>query len=133
MLGLVTLALTGAGVASARRLPHVVPRQFNNDTALSSSLPSYQPYINATRNDNSPVALHIDTLDCSKRNATYPYLYGIMHEDINHSGDGGIYAEMIANRAFQGTSNASSSSTHTHAKQDPMLSSAHSMVMLAHT
>ncbi|KAF2149048.1 glycoside hydrolase family 51 protein [Myriangium duriaei CBS 260.36] len=27
-----------------------------------------------------------------------------MHEDINHSGDGGIYAEMIANRAFQGSS-----------------------------
>jgi alpha-N-arabinofuranosidase len=120
MLGFVTLALTGAGVVSARRLPNIVPRQFNNDTALSSSLPSYQPYINATRNDNSPVALYIDTVDCSKRNATSPYLYGIMHEvcftntevtyfglthvyqDINHSGDGGIYAEMIANRAFQG-------------------------------
>ncbi|KAF2222304.1 glycoside hydrolase superfamily [Elsinoe ampelina] len=26
-----------------------------------------------------------------------------MHEDISHSGDGGIYAEMIANRAFQGS------------------------------
>jgi alpha-N-arabinofuranosidase len=120
MLGLVALALSGAGVVSARRLPNVVPRQFHNDTALSSSLPSYQPYINATRNDNSPVTLYIDTIDCSKRNATSPYLYGIMHEvrlmntkvsyirltrvyqDINHSGDGGIYAEMIANRAFQG-------------------------------
>ncbi|THV87228.1 glycoside hydrolase [Aureobasidium pullulans] len=103
MLGFVTLALAGAGMVSARRLPHVAPRQFNNDTALSSSLPSYQAYINATRNDNSPVVLHIDTQDTSKRNATSPYLYGIMHEDINHSGDGGIYAEMIANRAFQGS------------------------------
>jgi alpha-N-arabinofuranosidase len=26
-----------------------------------------------------------------------------MFEDINHSGDGGIYAEMITNRAFQGS------------------------------
>ncbi|THW31256.1 glycoside hydrolase [Aureobasidium pullulans] len=103
MLGFVTLALAGAGMVSARRLPHVAPRQFNNDTALSSSLPSYQAYINATRNDNSPVVLHIDTQDTSKRNATSPYLYGIMHEDINLSGDGGIYAEMIANRAFQGS------------------------------
>lgn len=80
MLALTTLIVAGVGVVSARRLPHLAPRQFNNDTALSSSLPSYQAYINATRNDNSPVALHIDTLDCSKRNATSPYLYGIMHE-----------------------------------------------------
>ena len=28
--------------------------------------------------------------------------YGIMFEDINHSGDGGLYAELIQNRAFQG-------------------------------
>lgn len=60
------------------------------------------PYINAANNDDSRVTLKIDTLDTAARNATSPYLYGLMHEDINHSGDGGIYAEMIANRAFQG-------------------------------
>jgi alpha-N-arabinofuranosidase len=27
-----------------------------------------------------------------------------MFEDINHSGDGGIYAELLTNRAFQGNS-----------------------------
>ncbi|TLS31002.1 hypothetical protein PpBr36_02628 [Pyricularia pennisetigena] len=31
-----------------------------------------------------------------------PLAYGLMFEDINHSGDGGIYAELIRNRAFQG-------------------------------
>jgi len=36
-------------------------------------------------------------------NATSPLAYGIMFEDINHSGDGGIYAELIQNRAFQGS------------------------------
>ncbi|KIM98287.1 glycoside hydrolase family 51 protein [Oidiodendron maius Zn] len=36
-------------------------------------------------------------------NATSPLMYGIMFEDINHSGDGGIYAELIQNRAFQGS------------------------------
>jgi len=46
-------------------------------------------HINATRNDSSPVVLNIDTKDTSKRNATAPYLYGLMHEDISHSGDGG--------------------------------------------
>ncbi|KAK3994491.1 alpha-L-arabinofuranosidase A [Cladorrhinum sp. PSN332] len=36
-------------------------------------------------------------------NVTTPIAYGLMHEDINNSGDGGIYAELIANRAFQGS------------------------------
>lgn len=36
-------------------------------------------------------------------NVTFPLMYGLMFEDINHSGDGGIYAELIQNRAFQGS------------------------------
>jgi alpha-L-arabinofuranosidase len=36
-------------------------------------------------------------------NASSPVTYGLMFEDINHSGDGGIYAELIQNRAFQGS------------------------------
>ncbi|KAL2145930.1 hypothetical protein VTI28DRAFT_5804 [Corynascus sepedonium] len=35
---------------------------------------------------------------------TSPYMYGIMFEDINQSGDGGLYAELISNRAFQNES-----------------------------
>ncbi|KAF2265364.1 glycoside hydrolase [Lojkania enalia] len=31
----------------------------------------------------------------------HSYGYGFLHEDINNSGDGGIYAELIQNRAFQ--------------------------------
>ncbi len=30
------------------------------------------------------------------------YLYGLMFEDISHSGDGGIYGELLINRAFHG-------------------------------
>jgi hypothetical protein len=30
-----------------------------------------------------------------------PALYGIFFEEINHAGDGGIYAEMVQNRAFE--------------------------------
>ncbi|KAF9056073.1 glycoside hydrolase [Panaeolus papilionaceus] len=40
-----------------------------------------------------------------KNNVTHaipPTLYGYMWEDINHSGDGGLYAELLQNRAFQG-------------------------------
>lgn len=36
-------------------------------------------------------------------NVSSPLMYGLMFEDINHSGDGGIYAELINNRAFQGS------------------------------
>ncbi|KAI1653102.1 glycoside hydrolase family 51 protein [Daldinia decipiens] len=34
-------------------------------------------------------------------NATSGHQYGFLHEDINNSGDGGLYAELIRNRAFQ--------------------------------
>lgn len=42
------------------------------------------------------------TVKSSGGNATSPYQYGIMFEDINNSGDGGVYAELVQNRAFQG-------------------------------
>ncbi len=60
-----------------------------NGTGSVTDLASYMTHINATRNDSSPVVLNIDTQDTTKRNATAPYLYGLMHEDISHSGDGG--------------------------------------------
>ncbi|KAL1637860.1 hypothetical protein SLS56_000417 [Neofusicoccum ribis] len=60
-------------------------------------------FINATQTNVSSVALEINTKDASLRNKTAPYFYGLMHEDINHSGDGGIYAELLTNRAFQGS------------------------------
>lgn len=43
------------------------------------------------------------SVESSGGNATSPYQYGIMFEDINNSGDGGVYAELIQNRAFQGS------------------------------
>jgi alpha-L-arabinofuranosidase len=48
-----------------------------------------------------PVTVDIDLN--GPRNQTAPILYGWMFEDISHSGDGGIYAEAIQNRAFQGS------------------------------
>ena len=29
-----------------------------------------------------------------------PSMYGIFYEDINHAGDGGLYAELVRNRSF---------------------------------
>ena len=36
-----------------------------------------------------------------QRNTVSPLLYGIFFEDINYAGDGGLYAELIANRSFE--------------------------------
>ena len=42
------------------------------------------------------------TLDLSKPGANVsPMLYGLMTEEINHSYDGGLYAELIRNRVFK--------------------------------
>jgi alpha-N-arabinofuranosidase len=42
------------------------------------------------------------TLDLSKATASVsPMLYGLMTEEINHSYDGGLYAELIRNRVFK--------------------------------
>ncbi len=36
-----------------------------------------------------------------KQNNISPLLYGIFFEDINYGGDGGLYAELVANRSFE--------------------------------
>ena len=59
-------------------------------------------YIIASNPDVTPVNLKITTQDPSRQNDTAPNLYGLIFEDISHSGDGGIYAELLINRAFQG-------------------------------
>ena len=53
-------------------------------------------------NTSSAVSLNILT-KTGTRNATAPNLYGWMFEDINHSGDGGLYGELLTNRAFDGS------------------------------
>lgn len=45
-------------------------------------------------------------IDASKRGPTISnYQYGLFFEEINHAGDGGLYAEMIRNRSFEDSSN----------------------------
>lgn len=46
-----------------------------------------------------PVEIRIDA--AAPRISVSPNLYGIFFEEINHSGEGGIYAEMVLNRDFE--------------------------------
>ncbi|KAI0876971.1 alpha-N-arabinofuranosidase A [Hypoxylon argillaceum] len=41
------------------------------------------------------------SVSSSGGNVTGGFHYGLLHEDIDNSGDGGLYAELIRNRAFQ--------------------------------
>ncbi|KZT22628.1 glycoside hydrolase family 51 protein [Neolentinus lepideus HHB14362 ss-1] len=50
---------------------------------------------------NAPNALEL-RITTSMSGVIPSTLYGYMWEDINHSGDGGLYAELLQNRAFQG-------------------------------
>jgi alpha-L-arabinofuranosidase len=52
--------------------------------------------------NSSGVSLNILT-KTGVKNTTAPDLYGWMFEDINHSGDGGLYGELLTNRAFDGS------------------------------
>lgn len=50
----------------------------------------------------SPTAAYTLKLDGSKPGiAISPTLYGAFFEEINHAGDGGLYAELISNRSFE--------------------------------
>lgn len=43
------------------------------------------------------------TVSTTGGNASSPLLYGIMFEDINHSGDGALHGQLMQNNGFQGT------------------------------
>ena len=52
--------------------------------------------------DNGRLVVHVD----KPSHAVSPILYGLMTEEINHSYDGGIYAELIQNRSFKDDASA---------------------------
>ncbi|GAB7349405.1 hypothetical protein MBLNU459_g8522t1 [Dothideomycetes sp. NU459] len=51
---------------------------------------------------SSASAIHL-TVNQGRGNASSPLLYGLMFEDINHSGDGTLYGQLLQNNGFQGT------------------------------
>ncbi len=51
------------------------------------------------RSEREDYLLKIDA--AGPRRAISPSLYGVFFEDINHAGEGGLYAEMVLNRDFE--------------------------------
>ncbi len=46
-------------------------------------------------------AVQVDVNAGGKQVTVSPDLYGVFYEEINHAGDGGLYAEMVQNRTFE--------------------------------
>ena len=46
-------------------------------------------------------SIHVQVNADGPRVQVSPDLYGIFYEEINHAGDGGLYAEMVQNRTFE--------------------------------
>lgn len=53
---------------------------------------------------NAQVKINVDVANPAVK--VSPNLYGIFFEDINHAADGGLYAELISNRSFEDSDNA---------------------------
>src|ERR1700735_1280532 len=49
----------------------------------------------------TPGSAHLTVDATSIVSPVSPMLYGLMTEEINHSYDGGLYAEMVSNRTFR--------------------------------
>ncbi|KAI1249214.1 hypothetical protein MGN70_008825 [Eutypa lata] len=63
----------------------------------------------------SPVSAVEISVKATGGNKTNGHQYGFLHEDINNSGDGGLYAELLRNRAFQSSESFPSSLDAWHA------------------
>ena len=70
-------------------------KSMNNAGVLISSLMAMWPLI-------APAAPAVITVSANQPGVKVsPSLWGIFYEEINHAGDGGIYAELVQNRAFE--------------------------------
>ncbi|KAJ5366732.1 hypothetical protein N7541_000673 [Penicillium brevicompactum] len=70
--------------------------------AICIALPSLLIGVAAQGNESTdPIQL---TIASDHGNKSSPLLYGIMFEEMDHSGDGGIHGQLLQNNGFQGTS-----------------------------
>lgn len=77
--------------------PVTVPAQPGGTSGPVIGQPAWD-YTNLNQTNNGPLHLSVSTTGGNKSSLL---LYGVMLEDIDHSIDGGLYAETIQNRAFQ--------------------------------
>src|SRR5574344_1084704 len=58
--------------------------------------------LTSVANINAQVTMNIDPNNSGAKISDYQY--GLFFEEINHAGDGGLYAELIRNRSFEDNS-----------------------------
>src|SRR5574344_2691528 len=60
--------------------------------------------LTSVANINAQVTMNIDPNNSGAKISDYQY--GLFFEEINHAGDGGLYAELIRNRSFEDNTTA---------------------------
>ncbi|KAI5294357.1 hypothetical protein KEM52_004188 [Ascosphaera acerosa] len=90
LVSLLLLASTSLGVAIKPRAEETI---FPKGLAWVAGQPAPFPYADKEVNLN---------VKPDGGNKSHPLLWGIMFEDINHSGDGGIHGQLLMNNGFQG-------------------------------
>ena len=81
-------------------------RCLGSTLALLSSAFAQDAAPAASTTPAAPAANPVITINADQvKGKSSPILYGIMTEEINYSYDGGLYGELIANRAFQDNAN----------------------------
>src|SRR5262245_17639263 len=88
----------------ARSLPRTVPSTFWKKLlfhllALPISAVMIEVSVHAAEAQGEKVTIQIDAN--APRVAVNPRMYGVFFEEINHAGDGGLYAELVQNRDFE--------------------------------
>ncbi|KAJ5675663.1 Glycoside hydrolase superfamily [Penicillium macrosclerotiorum] len=68
---------------------------------LIASVNTVPGVVDALNDTPTPVRLNVSS---NGGNKSSPLLYGIMFEEMDHSGDGGIHGQLLQNNGFQGTS-----------------------------
>lgn len=103
-LVLLSLSITfvhGKGIFPPFDLPKIIHLLF-----LLSTMTAHRHFFLALAamilSATSTMAQPVVNVDCTHPGAAVsPRLYGIFFEEINHAGDGGLYAELVQNRSFE--------------------------------
>ena len=77
----------------------MTPRILKTIVSIAASVLTASPWFVAVgqMNPNASLVVHAD----KEGPRISPMLYGVFFEEINHAGDGGLYAELIRNRSFE--------------------------------
>ena len=80
-----------------RHFLRLMPKRALMALALATSLLEVLISCSSALQDREAIVINLQ----EKGNPVSPSMYGVFFEEINHAGDGGLYAELVKNRSFE--------------------------------